>query len=102
MADVIYDRVLSHSPTLADDGTLDSQKLEQLAKEAFAEYHGRQDTIDTRSRFRTASDEEIETDGEDSDTKVQALVPNVSEVSTAPSSRTDTPELSGSSSKSQS
>ena len=94
LADVIYDRVLSHSPTLADDGTLDSQKLEQLAKEAFAEYHGRQDTI-AQDEISTASDEEIETDGEDSDTKVQALVPNVSEVSTAPSSRTARPSYLG-------
>ena len=94
LADVIYDRVLSHSPTLADDGTLDSQKLEQLAKEAFAEYHGRQDVV-TQDQIQDASDEEIETDGEDSDSRLQASAPNVSETSTALSSRTTRPSYLG-------
>lgn len=46
VADQIYNRLLSQSPKLADDGTLDSQKIEELCKEALEEFNAQHNTGD--------------------------------------------------------
>ena len=60
MADLIYNRVLSQSPKLTEEGTLDSQKLEQLAREVFEEYSERQPADHAESSKRTTITRSVE------------------------------------------